>query len=147
MVSGFRHRPGFRIPTLDIPDSKEKISRIPDSGLPYMGRYFDLVICFERELRSRSQASLCIFETGRFELYPPRATPSCHLLASVAISMKHKKFLPSKIGPGSFTVDLGITPLSALLSRVFQTGIPFCCCFGEILCMLHVGRYFSGIHD
>ena len=23
---------------LDIPDSKEKISRIPDSGLPYMGR-------------------------------------------------------------------------------------------------------------
>ena len=38
MDSGFRYRPGFRIPMLDIPDSKEKNSRIPDSGLPYMGR-------------------------------------------------------------------------------------------------------------
>ena len=38
MDSGFQYRPGFRIPMLDIPDSKEKISRIPDSGLPYLGR-------------------------------------------------------------------------------------------------------------
>ena len=29
---------------LDIPDSKEKISRIPDSGLPYMGRRINWVI-------------------------------------------------------------------------------------------------------